>query len=198
MTLIEDPNADARSLMYRAPCVCTGAANGIRCKHLWSVAQKFRAQNADAMRLGEKHRSCTLTDSFLFEFTSEEEPTYCDRYEPKKEPGLVAIGKRVSARLLGRKKGPGYVTYDQGFARFNPMTIKEIQKLREEFPDQPMWGSGKSPLMMTMDDIANGPQIGIVKPGEEAPPSGLSPETEKELDGIFGSGSGGIFNKDEK
>jgi hypothetical protein len=198
MTLIEDPNADARSLMNRAPCICDGESSSVVCKHYWSVIQKFHAQNADGLRSGEKQRACTLTEGLVLEFTSEEKPTVCNRYEARKETGLVAILKRSANALLMQPKGAGYVRFDSEFAKFNPMTVEEIAKLREQFPDRPVvWGQGKRPDMMTVADIANGPQIGILKPGEEMP-GGLSEETDKALDGIFdraAPGAEGILSK---
>lgn len=192
MALIEDPNADARSLMNRAPCVCDGEKTGIPCKNFWSITQKFAAANADTLRSGEKQRACTLMNGWPLEFVSEEKPTFCNRYEPRKAPGLVAIVRRAIG--LG-----GYEKYDRAFDTYNPMTPEEIAKLREEFPDRPVvWGAGKNPLSMTAQDIATGPQIGIVTPGEKPPETGLSEETEKGLDGIFGTqDGGGIFAKKE-
>lgn len=217
MALIEDPNSDARSLMNRAPCVCNGEANGIQCRHYWAIVQKFRAANAEAVRSGEKQRACTKVDGFMLEYTSDEKPTFCNSYEPRGEPGLVGILKRGVAQVLG--VGPltgrmpnaqkpvtwGYVTSDADFETFKPMTPEEIRKLREEMPDRlVVWGHGmhagvggmgKNPSDMTVDDIVNGPQIGILKPGE-AMPGGLSEETSKEVDGIFGADStDGIFKK---
>jgi len=194
MTIIEDVNSDNRSLMNRATCVCDGEKNGIPCKYFWSVTQKFRAANADGLRLGEKNRSCTLTPSFLLEFTSEELPTYCNMYEPRKTQGLVQIARRTARAAIGLKPkaGSGYESYDTVFTKFNPVTPEEQRALREEFPDVPGFG-GMRPDMMNLHDIINGPQIGIVKPGEEPPTLGLSEETER---GIFGNdGGGGIFRK---
>ena len=94
MSIIDDPNADARSLMNRAPCVCDGERDGIPCRHYWSVIQKFKAANADALRSGEKNRACMLTAGLVLEFTEEEKPTYCNHYTPRPAPGLVAIVKR--------------------------------------------------------------------------------------------------------
>jgi len=198
MTIIEDPNADARSLMYRAPCICNGEKTGVQCKHFWGFFKKFAAANADTVRDGEKQRSCTLVPGWPLEFVDEEKPTRCNRFEPRKEPGLVAITKRAAVRLVGGKEGPGYVRFDDSFERFNPMTEEDIKKLREEFPDRPVVGRftmGKNPMSMTPDDIINGPQIGIVKPGESAPSSELSEETSRAVDGLFGSGDDGIFKK---
>lgn len=192
MTLINDPNSDARSLMNRKPCICNGEKTGIQCAHFWSVIQKFPAQNAEAVRDGDKRRACTMAPSFLFEFTDVEKPTRCNRYEPRKEPGLVAIGKRALAEAFGLKQGPGYVVFDEDFERFNPVTLEEIEKLREEFPDKPVhdpFMRGKNPLGMSVKDIIEGEQIGILKPGEKLPGT-LSEETKAAVDGIFGDASG--------
>lgn len=188
-TFIEDPGAEARSLMYRAACICDGERTGIPCKHYWAVIQRFRAANADALRSGEKQRSCTMAQSFLLEWTSEEKPSFCNRYEPKPTSGLVSIVKRTSRRLVGLppKPGAGYEKFNTDFETFRPMTNEEIARLREEIPDPPSaaFATGKPPTAWTMDDIMSGPQIGILKPGEKPPGQELSPETEKALDEIF-------------
>ncbi len=197
--IIEDPNADARSLMNRAPCVCDGEASGVVCEHFWAVMQKFRAANSDALRSGERQRACTMTPGLVLEFTAEEKPTVCNRYSPRKAEGLVAIVKRAATALVMQPKGPGYVRFNAEFERFNPMTLEEVAKLREEFPDRPVaWGhqrfGGQSPDTLTADDIMNGPQIGMLKPGEQIPGT-LSKETEQALDGLFESKGDGIFDK---
>lgn len=208
MTLIDDPNGEARSLMNKAPCVCNGEANGVQCRHYWAVAQKFRAQQADALRTGEKNRACTMTPGLVLEFTSDEKPTGCGRYEPRPAPGLVNIARRVINRALGRapeegakgavtppKSTAGFVLFDASFEEFRPMTVEEIAKLREMFPDKPVtWSHGKDPRTLTASDIANGPQINMLKPGEQIPGS-MSEETSKAVDGIFGGDDGGIFKK---
>lgn len=186
----EDPNADARSLMMRAPCICDGEAKGIPCRHYWSVIQKFRAQNADTLRSGEKQRACTLTSGLVLEFTTEEKPTYCNNYDPRKTNGLVSIVKRTARAAVGLspKAGWGYAKVDDDFVKYNPMTIEEIEELRKKYPDQDIPGMrGKNPLSMSAHDIATGPQIGILQPGEKMPTLGLSEDTEKELGGIFDS-----------
>ncbi len=197
--IIDDPNAEARSLMNRAPCICNGEQNGIPCTHYWNVIQKFRASNADGLRSGEKQRACTLTDGLVLEFTEDEKPTFCGRYEPRKTRGLVAITKRAVRTLVGLSPhaGHGYEAYNKDFEEFRPMTVAEIARNREAFPDKPVaFGvGGKNPAMWTADDIMNGPQIGILKPGEKPPSTTLSDETEAGLDGIFGKSDDGIFKK---
>ncbi len=204
LTIVEDPNADARSLMMRAPCVCNGEANGVQCKYYWAIVQKFRAANADAVRSGEKQRGCHLVDGFMLEYTSEEKPTYCNSYEPRVAGGLVALVQRAAAEAVGlapqagrlpvlNKTSKDYVTwgfvpFDSEYEDFHPMTNEEIAALRKEMPDRPIqWFGNKNPASMTVDDIVNGPQINILKPGEELPTSEtLSKESETALDGIFG------------
>lgn len=190
-TFIEDPAADARSLMHRAACICDGERTGIPCKHYWSVIQKFRAANADSLRSGEKQRACTLCPSFLLEWTTEEQPTFCGRYEPRKTPGLIALVKRAarSAAFLPPKAGQGYEARNLDFETFRPLTKEEIEQLRKEMPDEQFANqqSGKPPTSWTVDDIVNGPQIGILKPGEQLPSQGLSSDTEKALDEMFGT-----------
>ncbi len=191
MPIIDDPNADARSLMNRRPCVCDGKASGIVCKHFWALDQRFRAANADAVRRGDIRRSCTMPSSFMLEFTAQEKPTFCDRYEPRETPGFVAIVKRAARKIafLPPKAGAGFEPYDAEFDSYKGMTVEELAKLREEMPDQripSMWGmGGKSPDQFTADDIINGPQIGMLKPGEKIPGSMLSDETENALNALF-------------
>ncbi len=214
MPIIENENEDRRSLMNRAPCVCDGEKSGIPCKHYWPVIQKFRAANAGALRSGDKRYNCTMAPSFLLEWTSEEKPTYCGRYEPRKSPGLVALVQRAVALAVHHPigssyvpRGPGYEKYDKDFSTFRPMTLDEIAKNREAFPDAPVsWNfGGKSPDQLTVHDIATGPQIGMLKPGETMPGT-LSDETSKAMDtlfddtkaddpGQFDAGDGGIFKK---
>ncbi len=211
--IIDDPNADARSLMMRAKCVCNGEANGVQCKHYWGVNQKFRAVNSDSVRRGEQNRSCKHVDGFLLEFVSEEKPTYCNHYEPRGAPGLVAlVARAVSLALgLGPKSGiasgwideptstkmvistMGYVAYDKTFESYDPMTNEKIEALRKEMPDRPVVGRWKTsdPSALSADDIVNGPQIGMLKPGEPIPGLELSKETEAALGGIFDKPEGG-------
>ncbi len=206
--IIDDPNADARSLMMRAKCVCNGEANGVQCKHYWGVNQKFRSINSDSVRRGEQNRSCKHVDGFLLEFVSEEKPTYCNHYEPRGAPGLVAlVARAVSLALgLGPKSGiisgwiegseydakqvlstMGFIAYDGNFEGYKPLTNEEISRLREEMPDRPVVGRWKTenPGTLGVDDIVNGPQIGMLKPGEPIPGLELSKETEAALGGIF-------------
>ncbi len=196
MPILDDPNADARSLMNRRPCVCDGKASGIVCKHFWGLDQRFRAANAEAVRRGDVRRNCTLSDSFLLEFTEQEKPTFCNRYEPRKSEGLVAIVKRAAraAVFLGPKAGAGYEPYDVEFDSYRSMTAEDITKLREDMPDKiipTMFGgfggpgAGKSPDMLSAEDIMNGPQIGMLKPGEKIPGSELNTETEDVLGKLF-------------
>jgi hypothetical protein len=179
MTFIEDPGADARSLMLTAPCICSGEKTGHPCRHYWGVNQKFKAANADTVRDGEKQRACTLMPGWPLEFTSEESPTKCNRYEPRPKPGLLALVKRAVGLASG------YEAVYRDFEDYRPMTWDEIQKLREDKPDPvpDPFRAGKDPSQMTVDDIVNGPQIGILKPGESLP--GESQETKDFVDGLF-------------
>ncbi len=193
MPILDDPNADARSLMNRRPCVCDGKANGIACKYFWGLDQRFRAANAEAVRRGDVRRNCTFPESFLLEFTEQEKPTFCNQYVPRKTEGLVALVQRAvrAAVFLGPKGGAGYEPYDAEFDSYRSVSQAEIDKMREEMPDKiipSMFGgmSGKSPDMFSFSDIANGPQIAILKPGETVPGLNLSKEAEAALDGLFG------------
>lgn len=206
--IIDDPNADARSLMMRAKCVCNGEANGVQCKHYWSVNQKFRSINSDSVRRGEQNRSCKHVDGFLLEFVSEEKPTYCNHYEPRAAPGLFALVARAVSLALGfgPKSGVisgwiegseydakpvisamGYIAYDENFEGYKPLTNEEIAKLREEMPDRPVVGrwTTANPAALSVDDIVNGEQVGMLKPGEPIPGLELSKATEDVLGGIF-------------
>lgn len=197
MPILDDPNADARSLMNRRPCVCDGKANGIVCKHFWGLDQRFRAANAEAVRRGDVRRNCTLTDAFMLEFTEQEKPTFCNRYEPRKTEGLVALVQRAvrAALFLGPKGGAGYVPYDADFDSYKPVTTDDIAKLREEMPDRAFpslfggMSGGKSPDTFSFSDIANGPQIGMLKPGEKVPGLELSKAAEAALDAMFTTGA---------
>lgn len=182
MSLIHDPGAEARSLMYNAPCICNGEKTGFVCKHYWAVIQKFAANNADTMRDGEKQRACTLMSGWPLEFVSEEFPTRCNRYERKPLPGLFAL----VARAVGLAER-GWQAYDPAFEDFNPMTLDEIAELRKRVPDPAPdpFQRGKRPDQLTVTDIINGPQIGIVQPGESIPGVTLAPEADKVLDEMF-------------
>lgn len=183
MTLIHDPGAEARSLMMNAPCICNGEKTGYVCKHYWSVMQKFLANNADTMRDGEKQRACTLMSGWPLEFVSEEFPTRCNRYERRPLPGLLAL----VARAVGLAEH-GWQKYDPAFEAFNPLTLEEIEELRRLKPDpapDPFQKGGKRPDQLSVDDIVNGPQINIVKPGESIPGVTLSAEADKALDEMF-------------
>lgn len=210
----DDPSADARSLMHRAPCPCNGEVNGVQCKHYWALSQKFRAANSDTVRLGEKQRGCHLVPGFFLEFKSHEKPTSCQSYEPRKVPGLIALVKRAVALAVGlaprAERLPrtfmtvdgmkleeqktvdwGYVSYDGDFEDFHPMTLAEIEKLREKMPDTPAHFSHGNPATMSVGDIVNGPQVAILKPGETVPGSdtksmSLNEATEEALSDIFG------------
>lgn len=151
MPFIDDPNADARSLMMKAPCVCSGEKNGIRCKHYWALMQKFSAANSDTIRDGKKRRNCMLVNSFMLEFDDKDAPTYCQSYDPKPAPGLVNIVRRAARHLTGTapltgelagteptKNVAGYVGFDDRFEVFRPMTLEEIEKNREANPDRPV------------------------------------------------------------
>jgi hypothetical protein len=197
LTLLADPNSDDRSLMNRAPCICDGEKTGVPCQSFWAVTQKFDAANADALRSGVKNRQCTLMHGWLLEFVSEEKPTFCNRYSPRPAPGLLALVQRAIGNALGmtpnqnahfRTSTPGFMRFDDEFNRFHPMTLAEIDRLREEFPDRPVtWGVGKDPSKMSVGDIMNSDPIGILKPGETMPGS-LSSETSAFVDGIFDAG----------
>lgn len=192
MPILDDPNADARSLMNRRPCVCDGKANGIVCQNFWALDQRFRAANAEAVRRGDVRRNCTLVDGFMLEFTEQEKPTFCNKYEPRKTEGLVAIVKRAARKavFLPPKAGAGYEPYDAEFDSYKSVTVEDIAQLREDMPDRvipSMFGgrNGKSPDMFTIEDIANGEQIGMLKPGEKIPGSVLSDEAEEALRSLF-------------
>ncbi len=179
MPFIDDPNAEARSLMMRAACVCSGEKNGIRCKNYWALMQKFYTSNADVVRDGKKRRNCTMVDGFMLEFDEKETPTYCQRYEPLPAPGLVNIARRAVRHLTGTapkaignpetdaraNASSGYVGFDKAFEVFRPMTLAEIEKLRKENPDQPVdpgilrFAGLQNPF--DVDAIA-GAQIGII------------------------------------
>lgn len=182
MSLIHDPGAEKRSLMYNKPCICNGEKTGYVCKHYWSVMQKFAANNADTVRDGEKQRACTLMAGWPLEFVSEEFPTGCNRYERRPAPGLFAL----VARAIGLAEH-GYVKRDAAFEDFNPMTLQEIAELRERIPDPEPdpFQRGKRPDQLSVSDIINGPQIGIVKPGESVPGVTLNAEADKVLDELF-------------
>jgi len=182
MSLIHDPGAEKRSLMYNKPCICNGEKTGYVCKHYWSVMQKFAANNADTVRDGEKQRACTLMSGWPLEFVSEEFPTGCNRYERRPAPGLFAL----VARAIGLAEH-GYVTRNAAFEDFNPMTLQEIAELREKIPDPEPdpFQRGKRPDQLSVADIINGPQIGIAQPGESIPGVTLNAEADKALDELF-------------
>jgi hypothetical protein len=204
--VVQDENADRRSLMYQAPCVCSGEANGVQCKHYWYAFQQFPSANADAVRDGDKRRNCTVAPSFMLEFTDKEKPTRCNRYEPRLASGLVAIVKRTAARIAGLAPRAGasnggwvvtwgFVGLDHRFEDFRPLTAADVKKLRETFPDLPkVLGAGKRLDQLSIQDIIDGPQIGILRPGEKVP-EGLSDETSSAVDGIFGGSDSSIFKK---
>lgn len=176
--------------MLNAPCICSGEKTGHPCAHYWAVNQKFRAANADTVRDGAKQRACTVMPGWPLEFTSEEAPTKCNRYTPRPKPGLLALVQRA----IGLASG--YEPVYKDFEEYNPLSWDEIQKLRADNPDRPedALARGKDPTQFTADDIINGPQIGILKPGESLP--GESKEVNDLVNGLFGSGDGdGIFKK---
>lgn len=177
MPHIDDPNADARSLMMKAPCVCSGEKNGIRCKHYWALMQKFSAANADTLRDGKKRRNCTLVNSFMLEFDDKDAPTYCVAYEPLPAPGLVNILRRAvrTAPLAGglcgaesKKNTSGYVPYDDRFEVFRPMTLEEIEKNRAENPDRPVvfdqfrFNGLRNPATLSDPDAIAKDSVGII------------------------------------
>lgn len=162
----------------RAPCVCNGEKTGHPCRHYWAVMQKFVSANADTVRDGEKQRACSLMPGWPFEFTSDEMPTKCNRYEPAPKPGLLALVARAVNLAYGYEK---FLT---DFEVYHPMTLAEIAQLRLDFPDPPA-DESMSPLSMTLADIMNGPQIGILKPGEKVPGLGLDPATDQAIDELF-------------
>lgn len=186
MTFIDDPAADRRSLMLNAPSICNGEKTGHPCRHYWAVNQKFRSANSDTVRDGEKQRACTLVPGWPLEWTSEEAPTKCNRYSPRPKPGLLALVQRA----IGLASG--YEPVYKDFEEYRPLSWDEIQKLRAENPDRPE-DQGKHPFSFTVDDIANGPQIGILKQGESLP--GESKEITDLVDGLFGGKSNGILTK---
>lgn len=151
MPFIDDPNADARSLMMKAPCVCSGEKNGVRCKFYWGLMQRMSAANSDTLRDGKKRRNCTLVSSFMLEFDDKDAPTYCQKYEPLTAPGLVNIARRAVRHLTGttplsgerageekKYSAKGYVGFDARLEKFRPMTLEEIEKNREANPDRPV------------------------------------------------------------
>ena len=169
--------------MLNAPCICNGEKTGYVCRHYWSVMQKFAANNADTMRDGEKQRACTLMNGWPLEFVSEEFPTKCNRYERRPLPGLLAL----VARAVGLAER-GWQKYDPAFEDFNPLTLEEIDELRRLKPDpapDPFQKGGKRPDQLSVSDIINGPQIGIVKPGESIPGVTLAADADKALDEMF-------------
>lgn len=176
--------------MLNAPSICNGEKTGHPCRHYWAVNQKFRAANSDTVRDGEKQRACTLVPGWPLEWTSEEAPTKCNRYEPRPKPGLLALVQRA-LRLAS-----GYEPVYKEFEEYRPLSWDEIKKLREENPDRPEDAlAAKNPLSWTAEDIANGPQIGILKPGESLP--GESAEVKDLVDGLFSNTDrpDGIFTK---
>ncbi len=129
-----------------------------------------------------------MAPSFLLEWTSEEKPTYCGRYEPRKAPGLRALVARAVAGALFLKPGEdptlrvavgshvlnlglgvggGYAKFDTEFGVFRPMTPEEIEANRKANPDRDIaWGSArfgqKNPTEWNASDIAGGEQINMV------------------------------------
>lgn len=216
MTLIHDKDAEERSIMNRHPCICTGAATGVQCAHYWAVGQKFDAQQPDALNFGDKRRSCNVSPSFMLEFTTTEEPHYCNHYVPRKEPGLVNIIKRAAQALTFRAIGPGYKPFDPRFEKYRPMSADDIEKLRKLFPDKPKENGatfdGKNPAMLSAEEIAKGVQIGIIDPNDKeklelarAGKLGVqaSKETEEALGSIFDrsgatSGIGAMQKNDDE
>jgi hypothetical protein len=181
MPFIDDPGADARSLMLNAPSICNGEKTGHPCVHYWAVNQKFKAGNADTVRDGEKQRACTLVAGWPLEWTSEEAPTKCNRYARRPRPGLLALVQRAVGLAQGYEKP------FTDFEAYNPMTWDEINKLREDRPDPAPdpFRAGPDPSTMTAHDIINGPQIGIAPAGTVVTESGLKPETHSFVEGLF-------------
>lgn len=179
---IEDPGAERRSLMLKKPFICNGALTGNQCTHYWLRFAPLVANNPDNLKDGERGRACLLSEAFLPEFDSTDTPNFCNRYEPRKAPGLVNIARRI----IGRG---GYVRYDKAHEEYDslaPETIREMQAADPSTPDEyfpPQMGISVADIARVQ--TANMGPAPEPKPGEttkdevEAALASLSPRKRK-------------------
>ena len=127
---IEDPGAERRSLMLKKPFICNGALTGHQCEHYWLRFAPIVANNPDNLKDGERGRACLLSDAFLPEFDSTDTPTFCNRYEPRKAPGLVNILRRAFTKK-------GYIGFDKEHEIYSSLSPEEIREMQAADPSTP-------------------------------------------------------------
>lgn len=175
---IEDPGAERRSLMLKKPFICNGALTGHQCEHYWLRFAPIVANNPDNLKDGERGRACLLSDAFLPEFDSKDTPTFCNRYEPRKAPGLVNIARRAFG-AMGIGKG-GYVGFDKAhevYSSLSPEEIREMQAADPSTPDEYF----PPALGISVADIAR-VQTANMGPAPAPKPGEISPE---EVDAVL-------------
>lgn len=82
---LSDPEADARSIMMRQPCICNGERTGSECEHYWFQVIRFATANSDAFKLGDRVRRCLLEkDAWDLQQRLEaiDLPVRCNQYKP--------------------------------------------------------------------------------------------------------------------
>lgn len=107
--------------MHKKPAICNGQSTGHPCKHYWHHIQKVESNDPDALKDGEKHRTCLISPGFPVEFSDEEIPHACNQYQARRKPGILG--------LLGCK-----VKYDPSQEEYCPLSPEEIAALRAQDP----------------------------------------------------------------
>jgi hypothetical protein len=125
--IVEDFEAEKRSLMAKAKPLCNGEKNGRSCVHYWAHVEKVESVNPDYLRRGELFRVCGFHPSIAHEMNQHQLAVECNRYAPRRLP----LFKRPLA-VLGLVKDPG--KYDPNFEEYQPISAAQLKLLQEETP----------------------------------------------------------------
>jgi hypothetical protein len=161
--LIEDPEAEKRSLMMRRKALCNGASTGRCCVHYWVHVEKVESNNADYLRRGELYRVCGYHPSIANEMSHEQLATECNQFVPRRLP----MWKRPLA-LLRIVSDPG--KYDPSFEDYQPLTPEQIQALQDEMPSS----SAAIAEMAKVAQQARNPEVSLSEAlDDDEPGSGI-------------------------
>jgi len=106
LKILQDPEAEKRSIMSQRVPRCNGHQDGIQCRYYWFVRANITVLNADHFKEGERLRRCLLV-STTQNLDYKDLATSCNQYEPH------PMGHR----------------YDPSQEAYNPLTDEEIAAL---------------------------------------------------------------------
>jgi len=161
MTVLQDPEAEKRSIMSQRVPRCNGHQDGLQCKHYWFVQANIQVLNADHFREGERLRRCMLvvpTQNLDYKDLA----TACNQYEPsltKYDAAQEVYNPLTDEEIAALEVA--FAKHDKELPFLAELALAAYKKLSAEKPDDPTVVEVRSRAAAQSADLETRKQEGI-------------------------------------